>query len=121
MNDANAPETEEGPKEITYDDFARVELRVAEVLTAEKVKKADKLLKLTIRVGEEERTLVAGVAEHYTPEELVGKKIIVVANLKPAKIRGVKSQGMLLAAEGPDGKLSVVTLDRDLPGGSKVR
>lgn len=105
---------------IGIDDFARVDLRVAEVLAAEKVEKADKLLKLTLRVGEEERTVVAGIAQYYTPDEMVGKKIVVVANLKPAKLRGITSQGMLLAAS-VDGRLSVLTVDRDIDSGAKVK
>ncbi|KKM12879.1 methionyl-tRNA synthetase [Clostridiales bacterium PH28_bin88] len=105
---------------IGIEDFARVDLRVAEVLAAEKVEKADKLLKLTLRVGEEERTVVAGIAQHYTPDEIVGKKIVVVANLKPAKLRGITSQGMLLAAS-VDGRLSVLTVDRDIDSGARVK
>ena len=87
---------------ISIDDFAKVELRVAEVIEAKKVEKADKLLELKVRIGEEERTIVAGIALHYAPEELVGKKIVVVYNLKPAKLRGITSQGMLLAASEGD-------------------
>jgi methionyl-tRNA synthetase len=82
---------------ISIDDFAKVELKTAKVLEVEKVEGADKLLRLQIKVGEENRQIVAGIAEHYSPEELVGKKIVVVANLKPAVIRGVESNGMLLA------------------------
>jgi len=92
---------------------------VAEVKEAERVKGADKLLKLKIDIGSEERQIVAGIAEQYTPEEMIGKKIVVVTNLKPAKIRGVESKGMLLAAK--DGKtLSLVILDKDMSGGSEV-
>ncbi len=111
-------EAETAPKpEITIDDFAKVELRVATVLTAEKVENADKLLKLRIKVGEEERTLVAGVALHYAPEELVGKNVVVVFNLKPAKLRGIESQGMVLAASDDDGNLQVLTVDKVNCGG----
>lgn len=105
---------------ITIDDFAKVELRVAEVVEAKKVEKADKLLELKVRIGEEERTIVAGIALHYTPEELVGKKIVIVYNLKPAKLRGITSQGMLLAASEGD-KLGVLTVDKDIPSGAKVK
>src|SRR5690554_1816779 len=87
-----------GKPEITIDEFARLDLRVAKVISAEKVEGADKLLCLQIKVGAEERQIVAGIAKHYTPDELVGKEIVVVANLKPTKLRGVLSQGMLLAA-----------------------
>ena len=98
----------------------KVELKTAEIIEAEKVEKADKLLKLQIKVGDEQRQIVAGIAEYYPLEELPGKKIVIVANLAPAKIRGVESQGMLLAAD--DGEnLSLVTLDRDLASGAKVR
>lgn len=104
---------------ITIDDFAKVQLRIAEVLDAEKVENADRLLKLQIQIGEEKRQLVAGIAKWYTPEEMIGKKIVVVANLKPAKIRGVESNGMLLAAKTGDA-LSIVTVERDLPSGASV-
>ncbi|ADI00861.1 methionine--tRNA ligase [Syntrophothermus lipocalidus] len=114
------PEVNDLQEFITIDEFARVHLRVAEVIAAEKMKKADKLLVLKVRLGEEERTIVAGIAQHYTPEELVGKKIVVVANLKPTKLRGVESQGMLLAASNEEG-LAILTLDRDLPSGCKIK
>jgi methionyl-tRNA synthetase len=104
---------------IAIDDFTKVNLRVARVIEAEKVEKADKLLKLQIDVGSEKRQIVAGIAEHYTPEEIIGKNIIVVANLKPAKIRGLKSNGMLLAAK-KDGALKIVTVDGDIEPGAGV-
>lgn len=104
---------------ITFDEFGKVKLRVAKVLAAEKVEKADKLLKLQIELGDERRQIVAGVAEHYTPEQILGKNIVVVANLKPAKIRGIESQGMLLAAK-KDGKLTLVTVADDIPSGADV-
>jgi methionyl-tRNA synthetase len=110
----------EGSAKIPITDFQKVELRVAEVLTAERVPKSKKLLKLTIRVGEETRTLVAGVAEHYEPGDLVGRKVVIVANLQPATLMGVESNGMVLAAEH-DGTLSLLTLDKDLPSGAKVK
>lgn len=112
----------EGVAQIEYEDFARVELKVATVLAAEKVPKADKLLKLQLAVGEERRQIVSGIAQHYTPEELVGKLIILVANLKPKALRGIESHGMLLAASTADGKLSLVTLDKpDFPSGARVK
>ena len=104
---------------IKMDEFGKIELRVAEVVAAEPLPKSKKLLKLTVSLGEEQRTLVAGIAEHYTPAELVGKKVVVVANLEPAKLMGVESNGMVLAASSA-GKLAVLTPDRDLPPGSKV-
>jgi methionyl-tRNA synthetase len=108
------------PGEISIDDFAKIELRTAKVLTAERVPKADKLLKLTLDVGAEQRTVVSGIAAAYAPEALVGKTIIYLANLKPAKIRGVVSQGMILAA-GDDEVLGLSALDKDVPPGTRVR
>jgi len=105
---------------IGLDDFARVDLRVAEVIAAERVEKSKKLLKLTVKLGAETRTLVAGIAEHYEPASLVGKKVVVVANLEPATLMGVRSEGMVLAAvEGS--ALALVTLDKDLPPGARVK
>jgi methionyl-tRNA synthetase len=104
---------------ITIDDFSKVELRVAKVIEAEKVEKADKLLKMKLQVGEETRQVVSGIAKYYTPEEMVGKTVILVANLKPAKLRGIESQGMILAATNENG-LSLVTIDKDLGSGAHV-
>ena len=104
---------------ITYDEVMNVKLRTAKVLSAEKVEGADKLLKLQIEVGEEKRQLVAGIAQHYTPEQVTGKTIVIVANLKPAKIRGVESQGMLLAASVGD-RLRLITVDGELPSSGAV-
>ena len=107
---------------ITIADFGKVDLRVAEVLAAEAVPKSKKLLKLTVSLGSEQRTIVAGIAQHYAPADLVGKKVVVVANLQPATLMGVQSQGMVLAGSTDnDGALAVLTLDRDLPPGAKVR
>jgi methionyl-tRNA synthetase len=105
---------------IPIADFQKIELRVAEVLAAERVPKSKKLLKLSIRVGEETRTLVAGVAESYEPEALVGRKVVIVANLEPATLMGVESNGMVLAASH-EGTVSLLTLDKDVPSGSKVK
>ncbi len=105
---------------ISIDDFAKVELKTAEVLEVEKVEGADKLLKLQIKVGEENRQIVAGIAEHYSPVELVGKKIVVVANLKPAVIRGVESNGMLLAVSTKDSVILVTPEDTDVPSGLRI-
>ena len=105
---------------INMEDFAKVDLRVAEVVAAEKVVKSKRLLKLTVQVGSETRTLVAGIAEHYEPATLVGRKVVIVANLEPATLMGVESNGMALAAsEGND--LALIVLDRDLPSGAKVK
>jgi methionine--tRNA ligase beta chain len=107
---------------INFEDFKKVELKVAEIKTVEEIEGADKIYKLTIDLGEEVRTLVAGIKLHYPDKEaLVGKKIAIVANLEPRTMRGVTSQGMLLAASTPD-KSSVVilTLDKDIPNGSTI-
>ena len=119
---AKAPEVnlaiEPVKPEITFDDFGKIDLRVAKILTAEKVKKSRKLIKMTVSLGNEERIVVSGIAEHYKPEELIGKQVIFVANLKPAKLMGIESQGMILAAS-LDGKLVVPTVD--MPAGSRVK
>jgi len=113
------------PKEkamISFKDFQKLDLRVAEILSAEPVPNADKLLKLTVDIGDEQRTMVAGVALSYKPEELVGTRVVVVANLEPATIRGVRSEGMILAGwvQGDDASISIVAPQRPLPKGSKV-
>ena len=107
--------------EVTIEDFARLEFRVAEVVKCEPHPKADKLLVLSVKLGSEERTIVSGIRQWYKPEELTGKKVIIVANLKPVKLRGIESQGMILAAEDAEGNLSVSALDRDIASGSEVR
>lgn len=106
--------------EITIDDFTKVELRVAQVIEVVPVKKTDKLLKLRLDLGYEKRQVVSGIAQHYKPEDLVGKKVICVTNLKPVKLRGELSQGMILAGS-QDGVLSVATIDASIPNGSKVK
>lgn len=106
--------------EITIDDFAKIDLRVATVIAAERVPKTDKLIKLQVKIGNEERTIVSGIAQHYEPENLIGKNVIVIANLKPAKLRGIESRGMVLAASDGEGNLVLA----DAPGiasGSKVK
>lgn len=105
---------------ITFDDFIKIDLRVAEIKACEDIEGADKLYKLTVDMGEE-RLIVAGIKQYYTKEELIGKKTVVVANLEPRKLRGVMSHGMLLAASNED-KSSVVllVLDKTIPNGSKI-
>ncbi len=98
-----------------------MDLRVAQILEAERVPGATKILKLRIDIGTEQRQMVAGVAETYTPEELVGKKLIVICNLQPAVIRGIESQAMLLAAITADNKALIPFFDRDIPAGAKVK
>jgi len=105
---------------ISIDEFAKVDLRVGEIKQAEKIEKSKKLLKLKVDIGTEERQVVAGIAEHYTPEELIGKKIVLVANLKPAKLMGTESHGMVLAAGG-DGRLVLIGFDGEVKLGSKVK
>ncbi|MEY8759213.1 methionine--tRNA ligase [Chryseobacterium tongliaoense] len=98
-------------EEITFDDFTKIDLRTATIIEAEKVEKADKLLKLTVDTGVDVRTVVSGIAESFTPEEVIGKQVMILLNLAPRKIRGIESQGMLLLTTKPDGKLSFVTPD----------
>jgi methionyl-tRNA synthetase len=106
---------------VSIDDFMHIELRVARVLAAERVPKSKKLVKMQIDIGTEQRTIVAGIAEAYAPEALVGRTIVVVANLKPAKLMGIESNGMVLAAS-PEGGLPVlVALEQPLPPGTRVR
>lgn len=100
--------------------FKQVSLKVGHILTAEKVEKADKLLKFSVQVGDEVRTIVSGIAKYYTPEEMVGKQVVVVANLKPAKLRGIESQGMLLCAVTADGNVVLVSPEKSVPSGSEV-
>ncbi|NLC52775.1 MAG: methionine--tRNA ligase [Firmicutes bacterium] len=107
-------------EQITIDEFAKIQLRVAKVLAAEKIEGADKLLRLQVRLGSEERQIVAGIARYYQPEELVGKEIVIVANLKPAKLRGVLSQGMILAA-GDGDNLALVVPEKTVGDGAEVR
>lgn len=105
---------------ITIDEFKKIDLRVAKVLSARRVENSDKLLLLEIDLGDEKRQIVAGIAEHYKPEDMVGKEIIVVYNLQPAKIRGYESQGMLLAAKDSKGRLAILTPEKEVDPGSKV-
>jgi methionyl-tRNA synthetase len=113
------PKKESPDNLIAIDDVAKVQLRVAEVKEAEKVPDADKLLKLQIEIGQEKRQIVAGIAEYYQPDQLIGKKIIVVTNLKPATLRGIESNGMLLAARKKK-TLILLTVDSDIPSGAKI-
>lgn len=115
------PKMETVTKEITIDDFDKVELKVGEVIACERVEKSDKLLHETVKIGEEIRSVVSGIAKHYTPEEMVGKKVIVVANLKPVKLRGVLSEGMILCAEDKDGNLSLISPEKPFESGGAVR
>ena len=117
-----APEVKEEEKpEIDIDYFAGLDLRVAKVVACEKVPKADKLLHLTVDVGGKERSIVSGIAKFYTPEEMVGKEVVIIANLKPVKLRGIDSQGMILCACGQDGKVTLVSPESAVESGAVVR
>ena len=107
--------------QISYEEFTNVDLKIAEIISAEKIKKSDKLLKLQVELGGDKRQVVAGIAQSYEPDSLVGRKIVFVANLKPAKLFGVESQGMVLAIEDESGKLSVLEVDSEVAVGTKVR
>ena len=107
--------------EVTFDDFTKMDIRVGEIMTAEKVEKADKLLKLTVNTGLDTRTVVSGIAEHYSTEDVIGQKVSILMNLAPRKIRGVESQGMILMAEDDEGKLSFVSPTKEMEAGGEVR
>ena len=113
-------EEEEKSDEITIDDFMKIDLRVATVTACEPVPKATKLLKLQVDLGYEQRQVVSGIAEHYKAEDLIGMKVIVVANLKPVKLRGELSQGMILAGS-ENGVLKLASVDQTLANGAKVK
>ncbi|NLW47145.1 MAG: methionine--tRNA ligase [Firmicutes bacterium] len=118
-NETKQPEVKSA--QISIEDFAKIDLRVAKVLDAEKVEGSDKLLKLQIKLGVEQRQIVAGIAQHYSAEEMVGKEIVVVANLKPAKLRGLLSEGMLLAASNDEGELAVIRPEATIGEGAKIK
>jgi len=118
---APAPKPEEVVSEISIDDFAKVKLKVGRVLEAEPVEGSDKLMKLQVVIGEERRQIVAGIRKNYSAEDLIGRQVIVCVNLKPAKLRGVESQGMLLAATDTDGGAILLQPDREAPEGTGVR
>lgn len=106
---------------ISFDDFVKVKLRIGKVVQAEDHPNADKLLVLTVDLGDEKRQICAGLKGHYSPEELLGKNLVIVANLAPRTMRGIQSQGMLLAASGPDkSRVIVLTSDSDIEPGSSV-
>ena len=106
--------------EIQFDDFTKIDLRTATILTAEKVEKADKLLKFSVDTGVDVRTVVSGVAESFTPEECIGKQVMILLNLAPRKIRGIESQGMLLLTNNSEGKLVFVTPDETVENGIEI-
>jgi methionyl-tRNA synthetase len=108
---------------IEIDDFAKVDLRVGQVLSAERIPKADKLLLMKVDIGEEQpRQILAGIAQYYEPEKLIGRKVVIVANLKPRKLRGLESQGMVVAASyGEEGRPVIATFTEDVPNGARLK
>jgi methionyl-tRNA synthetase len=117
---ASIPEKEK-VELITYDDFMKIQLRTAEVIEAEKVPKSEKLLKLKVRLDNEERQVIAGIAKSYEPENLIGKKVVIVANLQPAKLMGLESRGMILAVETTNGSLEVLNVPESVNNGTRVK
>jgi len=107
-------------EEVTFEDFTKMDLRLGKIISAEKVEKADKLLKLIVDTGLDQRTVVSGIAEHYSPEEVVGKTVQILMNLAPRKIRGIESQGMILMAENENGELSFMTPEKDFERGCGI-
>ena len=118
--EAAAPKVEPAKEACTFDEFAKMDIRTATVLAAERVPKTDKLLKLTIDTGLDQRTIVSGIAQYYTPEEMVGKQICILANLQPRVIRGIESKGMILMAKQIDGTMRVVNPEERLCNGATV-
>ena len=121
------PEAKEEPvidlepkEEITFDDFGKMQFQVGEIIACEEVKKSRKLLCSQVKIGSQVRQIVSGIKAHYTPEEMVGKKVMVLTNLKPAKLAGVLSEGMILCAEDEDGNLSLVTPEKEMPAGAEI-
>jgi methionyl-tRNA synthetase len=106
---------------IAFDDFTKMDLRMGTILAAQKVEKADKLLQLTVDTGIDHRTIVSGIAEHYAPEDIIGKTVLILLNLEPRKIRGIESQGMILMAENEEGKLSFLASEKEFGPGPTVR
>jgi methionine--tRNA ligase beta chain len=104
---------------ITFDDFKKIELKVAKILSAEKIEESDKLIKLQVDLGSEQRQLVAGIGLSYSPEDLIGKSVVMITNLEPRMIRGIESQGMLLAAGAMDNPV-LLTVDREIASGAEV-
>jgi methionyl-tRNA synthetase len=119
-NKKTNPKANPMKEEIQFDDFTKIDLRTATILTAEKVEKADKLLKFSVDTGVDVRTVVSGVAESFTPEECVGKQVMILLNLAPRKIRGIESQGMLLLTNDAEGKLVFVTPDVQVENGVEI-
>ena len=122
MGPPRNPAPHDASPHITIEDFAKIELRVAQIVVAERIPKADKLLRLEVDLGYEKRQILSGIAEWYTPENLLGRRIVVITNLAPRKMRGLESHGMLLAASAEGGKPHLATIDSpDLPLGSRLK
>ena len=118
--DTGASEEEKTP-EVSFDDFLKVELRVGEIIACEAVPKSSKLLKETVKFGNETRTIVSGIAKHFKPEEMVGKKVVFVTNLAPRKICGIMSEGMIMAAEDENGNFALITPEnKDVASGTRL-
>ena len=118
----NAPEIQlEKKPEVSIEDFAKLQFAVGEIIDCEAVKKSKKLLCSRVRIGSEVRQIVSGIKSAYSPEEMIGKKVMVITNLKPAKLAGLLSEGMILCAEDAEGNLALMTPEKDLPSGSEIR
>jgi methionyl-tRNA synthetase len=120
VNQSN-PKAKPMKAEITFDEFTKMDIRISTILTAEKHPDADKLLKMTVDTGIDERTIVSGIDEHYKPEDIIGKQVSVLTNLAPRKIRGIESQGMILMAENNEGSLAFVSPEKVIDNGGEVR
>ena len=122
--EASAEEEEvidiEAKPEITFDDFGKMQFQVGEIIACEEVPKSRKLLCSQVKIGSQVKQIVSGIKAHYKPEEMVGKKVMVLVNLKPAKLAGVLSEGMLLCAEDADGNLALMTPEKDMPAGAEI-
>lgn len=112
--------TIEAKPEITYDDFAKLQFQVGEIIACEEVKKSKKLLCSKVKIGNEVRQIVSGIKKHYSAEEMVGKKVMVLVNLKPATLAGIVSEGMLLCAEDENGELALMKPEKDMPAGAEI-
>lgn len=110
----------EAKPEITFDDFTKLQFQVGEIIACEAVKKSKKLLCSQVKIGSQVKQIVSGIRSAYTPEEMVGKKVMVVTNLKPAKLAGILSEGMLLCAEDAEGNLALMTPEKDMPAGAEI-
>lgn len=122
-----AEEKEEAPvidieakEEVTFDDFMKMQFQVGEIIACEEVKKSKKLLCSQVKIGSQVKQIVSGIKSNYKPEDMVGKKVMVLVNLKPAKLAGIVSEGMILCAEGFDGELALMTPDKDMPAGAEI-